>query len=153
MWYDTKKAILKHLGKNEKSVRSLDRLIKKGVVLEKNGRYTTRNDLQVTAIRKLQAEVKELKKSGWNGGSDSDLEFQIKENERLVREHEKEIKDITQRCWDYMSRKNCLPVDNMAQFKYWIKWEDYRDIQFSHEELSSSFSSNFSSNDNIELPF
>ena len=152
MWYTTKKAILEHLGKNEKSVRCLDRLIRKGVVIEKNGRYAYRGDIEYAYIKKLEAKLKEKEKSEWDG-LQSDLDFQIAENERLVREHEKEIKDITQRCWDYMSRKGCLPVDNMAQFRYWIKWEDYRDIQFSHEELSSSFSSNFPSNDNIELPF
>ena len=152
MWYTKKKEILEHLWKNGRDVKGLDRLIRKWIVIEKNGRYMYRRDAEYVYIKKLEARLKEKEKSEWDG-LQSDLDYQIAENERLVREHEREIKEITQRCFDYMSRRGCLPVDNMAQFRYWIKWEDYRDIQFSHEELSSNFPSNFSSNDNIELPF
>lgn len=87
-------------------------------MIAKDGRYAYRGDIEYAYIKKLEARLKEKENSEQN---QSDLDYQIAENERLIREHEKELNDITKRCWEYMSRRNCLPVDNMAQFKYWIK--------------------------------
>ena len=134
MWYTTKKAILEHLGKNGRDVKQLDRLIKKWVVIAKEWRYAYRCDLEIAHIRKLKAE------RGNNSFGDvsqlkSDLDFQIAENDKLIKKHEEEIKDITKRCREYMNKRWVPPVDSMAQFKYWIKWEDYKDIQFSPEEI------------------
>ena len=90
---------------------------------------------------KMKKEIKELKdKADWGDanlvrGLKDDLDFQIAENDKLKKEYEEKIEDITKRCWEYMNKRRVPPVDNMAQFKYWIKWEDYKDIQFSPEEI------------------
>lgn len=86
---------------------------------------------------KLKNRIKELEKSEW-GIEDikklrEDLEFQIWENERLVAEHDNEIKEITNRCYDYMLAHRCLPTQTKSQFEYWIRGEDYKDIQFEPE--------------------
>lgn len=59
MWYTTKKAILEHLGKNGRDVKQLDRLIEKGVVLHKDGRYAYRCDLELSRLREYKRREKE----------------------------------------------------------------------------------------------
>lgn len=60
MWFDTKKEILEYLGKSGSSVRSLERLIAKGMVIEDNGRYASRNDIVKSNLRKEKERVMEL---------------------------------------------------------------------------------------------
>ena len=141
MWYFTRKAILEHYGKNGKNVRRLDRAIKRWAVVHANGMYAPRYDYDLQRMIKMKKEIKELKdKADWGDanlvrGLKDDLDFQIAENDKLKKEYEEKIEDITKRCWEYMNKRRVPPVDNMAQFKYWIKWEDYKDIQFSPEEI------------------
>ena len=61
MWFDTKKEILEYLGKNGSSVRSLERLIAKGLVIEEDGRYASRNDIVKSNLRKAKEIIMELK--------------------------------------------------------------------------------------------
>ena len=66
MWYFTKKEILEHFGKDGKNVRWLDRAIKKWLVIEKDGRYASRNDIEIRAIEKYKSRIKELEeKAEW----------------------------------------------------------------------------------------
>lgn len=66
MWYFTKKEILEHFGKDGKNVRWLDRAIKKWLVIEKDGGYASRNDIEIRAIEKYKSRIKELeKKAEW----------------------------------------------------------------------------------------
>lgn len=60
MWFDTKKEILEYLGKNGNSVRSLERLIAKGLVIEKDGMYASRNDIVKSNLRKAKDRCLEL---------------------------------------------------------------------------------------------
>jgi hypothetical protein len=87
--------------------------------------YTPRYDYDVNRMIKMKKEIKELKAISGDAnvikGLRDDLDFQIAENDRLKKEHEEEIKDITKRCWEYMNKRRVPPVDTMAQFKYWIK--------------------------------
>ena len=87
--------------------------------------YAPRYDYDVNRMIKMKKEIKELKAISGDAnvikGLRYDLDFQIAENDRLKKEHEEEIKDITKRCWEYMNKRRVPPVDNMAQFKYWIK--------------------------------
>lgn len=137
MWYYKKKDILEHFGKNGKNVRWLDRAIKRWQVVYTNWMYISRGDYDLQRMVKMKNRIKELEKSEWDGEDikklREDLEFQIAENERLEAEHIKEIKEITDRCYDYMSARRCLPTQTKAQFEYWIKGEDYKDIQFEPE--------------------
>lgn len=137
MWYYKKKDILEHFGKNGKNVRWLDRAIKRGQVVYTNWMYISRYDYDLQRMVKMKNRIKELEKSEWNGEDikklREDLEFQIAENERLEAEHIKEIKEITDRCYDYMLARKCLPTQTKSQFEYWIRGEDYKDIQFEPE--------------------
>ena len=51
------------------------------------------------------------------------IELAEKVENKIQSEHimQEKIEDITKRCWEYMNNRRVPPVDNMAQFKYWIK--------------------------------
>lgn len=51
----------------------------------------------------------------------SDLDFQISENERLINEHDEEIKWILRRCYEHMQKHKCLPYPTRKEFLYWAK--------------------------------
>ena len=61
MWYFTKKEILEHFGKNGKDVRWLDRAMKRGQVICKDGMYISRHDYDLQRMIKMRTEIKELK--------------------------------------------------------------------------------------------
>lgn len=72
MWYDTKKAILEAYGKQWKNVRRLDKAIQRGFVIERNGQYAFRRDVEQVDIswlkeenERLRREVEGLKKNWW----------------------------------------------------------------------------------------
>lgn len=46
MWYETKKAILEAYGKGWKNVRWLDKAIQRGFVVEQNGMYAFKSDIE-----------------------------------------------------------------------------------------------------------
>ena len=57
MRFDKKSDILEYLGKNKKDYRIFRRLKERGVIIENQGRYTTRTSLE----RKAILEARELK--------------------------------------------------------------------------------------------
>ena len=63
MWYYKKKEILEHFGKNGKDVRWLDRAIKRGQVIYKDGMYISRYDYDLQRMVKMRNRIKELEKS------------------------------------------------------------------------------------------
>lgn len=89
MWYSKKKEILEHLGLNGKNVRALDRLIRKWIVIEKNGSYIYKYDSQVMAIKKLKEQLKEKKSE---------------QEERLPWEDDKELMEAKAQ-WEYWEAK------------------------------------------------
>jgi len=65
VWYKTKKEILERMGRKWKSIRSLDRAIKNGEVVERNGEYAYRLDLLSELCNQRKAEIDRLSKE-WN---------------------------------------------------------------------------------------
>ena len=95
MWYFTKKEILEHFGKDGKNVRWLDRAIKKWVVIERDGRYASRNDIEIRAIEKYKSRIKELEeKAEW---WDSEKLQEAVENAKYWERLNNEKKDIIKR--------------------------------------------------------
>lgn len=151
MWYFTKKEILEHFGKDGKNVRRLDRAIKRWQVVHANGMYAPRWDYDLQRMIKMKNEIKELKEKAewWDANIiiqlKDDLAFQTEENERLEKEHQKEIDTIIDNCFNHMAKNKCLPVATRKEFVYWAKWISTKDIQFSQEELMEDKS--------FDLPF
>lgn len=95
--FSTKAELLKHLGKNEKDNKLVDRMMLKGLVYKESWMYVLVD--KDTEIKKLKEEIKRLK-SEWKAGThsewkkeegnnaliaqlNSDLDYQIAENEKL----------------------------------------------------------------------
>lgn len=72
MRYDTKKEILEAYGKSWKNVRWLDKAIQRWFIIERNGQYAFRRDVEQVDIswlkeenERLRREIGELKKNWW----------------------------------------------------------------------------------------
>lgn len=82
----------------------------------------------VDALRRENEELKQKlkEKSEWSNSEELAnykkwLDQANSAYDELVAQHEREITDITKRCWDYMSQRKCCPTQNKSQFEYWIK--------------------------------
>ena len=110
--FTTKAELLKHLGKNEKDNKLVDRMIAKGLVYKESWMYVLVD--KDTEIKKLKEEIKRLK-SEWESIShsewkkeegnnaliaqlNSDLDFQIAENEKLEKKVA-EFQECIRRCY------------------------------------------------------
>lgn len=62
MWYETKKAILEAYGKDWKNVRWLDKAIQRGFIIERDGMYAFRSDVEWVDISWLNKEIEQLRK-------------------------------------------------------------------------------------------
>ena len=89
MWYRTKKEILEHLGKDGKDVRYLDRAVASGEIIVRDRMYIVSKEY-IEELEKKQTENKVIEpKVDKNDNQEkiaeleSDLNFQISENEKL----------------------------------------------------------------------
>lgn len=62
MWYETKRAILEAYGKDWKNVRWLDKAIQRGFIVEQNGMYAFKSDVEWVDISWLKREIEQLRK-------------------------------------------------------------------------------------------
>lgn len=62
MWYETKRAILEAYGKDWKNVRWLDKAIQRGFIVEQNGMYAFKSDVEWVDKSWLEVEISWLKK-------------------------------------------------------------------------------------------
>ena len=117
--FSTKAELLKHLGKNEKDNKLVDRMMLKGLVYKESWMYVlVDKDLE---IERLKEEIRKLK-ADWQTGThalwkkeegnnaltaqlkeeikwlNSDLEFQMKENEKLEKKVA-EFQECIRRCY------------------------------------------------------
>lgn len=120
-WYDTKKWILKHLGKKEKDVRWLDRLIRLGVVLEKGWRYISRNDLERQEVLKLKQRNMELEEENKRLQKVAEWEVNARYYENLYLEEQKRIPAILLRSYDFIHEMPKRWVKLME-----VKYEDFK---------------------------
>ena len=142
MWYFTKKEILEHFGKDGKNVRRLDRAIKRWQVVHVNGMYASRHDYDLDRMIKMKTEIKELKeKAEWWDASiikqlKEDLDYQIKENEKLINNYNALFKRMVSRCYSQMESNKALPVWVFNEMTLWMRmeWKDVTQMQWSHEE-------------------
>lgn len=77
MWYETKRAILEAYGKDWKNVRWLDKAIQRGFIVEIDGMYAFRSEVEWVDISWLKREIEQLRKENAtlknNNNSSTDL--------------------------------------------------------------------------------
>ena len=108
--FSTKAELLKHLGKNEKDNKLVDRMMLKGLVYKESWMYVLVD--KDTEIKRLKEEIKKLKEE-WSSHSEwkkeegnnaliaqlnSDLDYQIAENEKLEKKVA-EFQECIRRCY------------------------------------------------------
>lgn len=117
VWYKTKKEILERMGRHEKNVRSLDRAIKRGEVIEQGWMWGYKLDLLVEVIDKQKKEIEELKKSEFTWG---DLEEAL----------------ANAKYWEDRAREYAEYCDKIVDVCYWVvKWQLGSKFQQSKEEF------------------
>ena len=121
MRYDTKKKILEHLGKKGKDVRWLDRLIRLGVVLEKDWKYMPRADLERTTMIKLRDRVKELESENLKLQKVAEWGINASYYEELYNKECKEKEDIIKRCYEFMT-KRWMKI-KWDEYNAWVNWD------------------------------
>ena len=150
--FSTKAELLKHLGKNEKDNKLVDRMILKGLVYKESWMYVlVDKDLE---IERLKEEIKKLKEewsshSEWkkeegNNALTSDLEkklaesednlsYQMKEYERLERETKEEVwmyQECIRKCYLWAVNEKKIKItrpdfrDNVLKLKKSLPGED-----------------------------
>lgn len=97
MWYRTKKEILEHLGKDGKDVRYLDRAVASGEIIVRDRMYIVSKEY-IEELEKKQTENKVIEpKVDKNDNQEkiaeleSDLDFQMKEYEKLEKQTKEEV--------------------------------------------------------------
>ena len=123
--FETKKALLEHLGKNANDNKLVDRMMRRGEVYLEDGMYYI---VESEEVVKLKERIKELEKS--------DLSWELTEAKINAEYWEKEARKYAQYCSDivdvcYQKVKASLwskMVESKEEFKEWIqrivKWEE-----------------------------
>ena len=115
MWYRTKKEILEHLGKDGKDVRYLDRAVASGEIIVRDRMYIVSREYieelekKLTEEQRIDVEIKPIVNENINqeimvdkninlsdlekklAESEDNLNYQMKEYERLERETKEEV--------------------------------------------------------------
>lgn len=121
MRYDTKKKILEHLGKKGKDVRWLDRLIRLGVVLEKDWKYIPRADLERTTMIKLRDRVKELESENLKLQKVAEWSINASYYEELYNKECEEKEAIIKKCYEFMT-KRWMRI-KWDEYNAWVNWD------------------------------
>lgn len=150
-WFESKKALLEHLGKNVKDNKLVDRMLLDWRVELREWMYYVVDKDEI--IRELRAEIEELKKSEQPNelnfkqtaqilensdeidklkekarGLESDLEFQISENERLeakVKRCQDSIRNSYYYINDTLHKKVNRPdYKAIIKLEWTLPWED-----------------------------
>lgn len=142
MWYETKKAILEAYGKDWKNVRRLEKAIQRGFIVEQDGMYAFRSELDWVDKSWLQVEISWLKE----------------ENNKLRREI-KELKEWWDNCKDLLDHLKFFyemdlarreAMENMVRAYYNKNQSDGWDAAVAAAYKVMKFSENPYENDEIE---
>lgn len=130
MIYKTKADLLGRLGKARSDVRLIDRMVGRGEVKKTSEWYELNENFFIKWINEYDKNMiqenttydKNITLPDNNLESlQSDLDFQIEENDRLIREHEAELNWVIDRCYRHMMQHKCLPYPTRKEFIYWAK--------------------------------
>lgn len=108
MWYFTKAEVLIKMGKDPKTVRSLDKLIKDWIVIEKDWAYAIKEEMYLETIDWLKKRIADLENKT-NKSDQSDLDYLNKEYVKL----EKTMLKALQKCYKvFVTKKIIDPEKN-----------------------------------------
>ena len=127
VWYKTKKGILGRMGRHEKNVRALDRAIKRGEVIEYNWMWGYKLDILSETVNKLDAEVKELKKSEFQWWDLEEAKAQWEYWEAKCREYWRKMNLMVEIVYDIIKPKLGNKLEPFSEFKEAI-FEKVRDL-------------------------
>lgn len=142
MWYETKKAILEAYGKDWKNVRWLDKAIQRGFIVEQNGMYAFRSELDWVDKSWLQVEI------SW-----------LKEENNKLRKEIKELKEWWNNCKDLLDHLKFFyemdlarreAMNNVVQAYYNKNQSGWWDDAVAKANAFMKFSENPCENDEIE---
>ena len=118
MGFETKRALLEHLGKNPNDNKLVDRMILRGEVYREDWMYYI---VESEEVVKLKKEIEELKKS--------DLRWELEEAkaqweyyQRLYEEECEDKENRIKKCYDWM-RMNQIRA-NWDEFHERIMWDE-----------------------------
>lgn len=131
MWFNSKKGILEHCGKNEKDVRWLDRAINSGKVIEMGWEYCTSSDYikeledsesdSINTIVSLKKRISELEWREWGKGEKkSDSEWNG--DTTLV----EELKEHLRYAWE---RRDVAYKSMMFVVGAYTKWDPTKEVE------------------------
>ena len=150
MRFGTKKELLKHLGKNEDDRKLIDRLIAKWEVYKENGMYVIGESREAQLEKEIKSLKEQLSKNTTNTSGknttlpdtnyekklkelESDLDFQMKEYERLEKQTKEEVwmyQECIRKCYLWAINEKKIKItrpdfrDNVLKLKKSLPGED-----------------------------
>ena len=157
MWYRTKKEILEHLGKDGKDVRYLDRAVASGEIIVRDRMYIVSREYieelekKLTEEQRIDVEIKPIVNENINqeimvdkninlsdlekklAESEDNLNYQMKEYERLERETKEEVwmyQECIRKCYLWAINEKRIKItrpdfrDNVLKLKKSLPGED-----------------------------
>lgn len=142
MWHETKRAILEAYGKDWKNVRWLDKAIQRGFIVEQNGMYAFKSDIEGVDKSWLEVEISWLKK---------EIEQLRKENATLKNSNNSSTDLLDHLKFFYemdLARKDAM--DNVIMAYYNKNQSGWWDDAVTKANAFMKFSENPCENDEIE---
>ena len=133
MWYNSKKEILEHLGKNGRNTKYVDRMVEKWVIIEVGWQYAMRGskereewmEFKRNEILKKEQEFKD--KEGWYHVMYDRFKNRIKELEEENRVlKEKLDADEDKVNLEYYKKEYERMKEDMSRYQWRFPWEVWR---------------------------
>lgn len=133
MIYKTKADLLGKMWKSRSDVRLVDRMVHRGEIKKVDGWYEVNEKFFIKWLNEYDKNMIQedivydknitlpVQNSDKTKELTDDLDFQIAENERLIKEHEAELDWVIERCFSHMAQHRCLPYPTKKEFIYWAK--------------------------------
>lgn len=111
------------MGKWEKDVRALDRLIKQGKVIEKDWKWMEYNDYVMDSVTQLNEKIKQLTQKLAEVNEDSEAQANAEYYEKKYNEAVEANQQMIRNMYRYVTKR-------------WVKaeWEDFRDFAINWED-------------------
>lgn len=126
MWYETKKAILEAYGKDWKNVRRLEKAIQRGFIVEQDGMYAFKSEIQWVDISWLKREIGQLRKENAELKKNKNLGWDLLDHLKFFYEMNlarKEAMDNVVQAY-YNKNQNCWWDDAVAKANAFMKFSE-----------------------------
>ena len=142
MQFETKRALLTHLGKNPDDNKLVDRMIKRWEVYREDGMYhlITNKQSLIEENRELKLEIMNMKKASLSDLERKELAKLIVENSKLNKElkEEKINSEYAQRSYEEVLADRRFRLEKAFQrikaHVKWASWDEFYEWVMSDEE-------------------